>query len=289
MEFRRATTLDEALDVLDRGGEQVRVLAGGTDVMIQLPRGELEMGTLLHVEPIKELTSITSEDEIFIGSLATHRKIATSDVLANTHESIRTASGLVGGWQTQIAGTIGGNICNASPASDLAPPLLVHGAEVVLSSKQRGRRTLALQDFMLGRRQIAREPDELLVGFRLPAAQKNSEDIYIKVGRRSATEVAIVGLALRLSLAKDETVSDVRVAVCAAGPVPSRALATEDFLSGKRLSKKTLKVAGATLLSEYSPIDDIRASAEYRRSVLPRILESALTHCEAVITGERRK
>jgi len=287
MKFRRATSVDEALEVLDQGADDVRLLAGGTDVMIQLPRGEFKVGTLLHIEPIKELVGLQADDGIFIGSLTTHRELAGCGLLANTHESIRTAAGLVGGWQTQIAGTIGGNICNASPASDLAAPLLVHGANVVLLSKKRGRRELALEEFLLGRRAIARAPDELVAGFKLPPQNRESKDIYIKVGRRSATEVAIVGLALRLTLTKEQEVSDVRIAVCAAGPIASRAIATEEFLSGQRLSKETLRAAGDRLLSEYSPIDDVRASANYRCSVLPRVLESALLQCQAAISAEQ--
>ena len=284
MYFRQAKTLANALDELAEYGDEARILAGGTDVMIQLARNEISSPVLLHIEHIDELSKLEVNGQVMIGSLVSHRKLATSSELQKEYDCIRTAANLVGGWQTQIAGTIGGNICNASPAADLAAPLFVHGAVVTLQSKDRGSRELDLIEFLVGRRQTARKPDELLTRLRLESPPPRSSDIYIKVGRRSAMEIAIVGLALRLTLAEDgTTISDIRIATCAVGPVAKRANNTEQLLCGESLSKDLIKAAGEALVEESSPIDDIRGSQWYRRSVLPRVLEQALNQCQAQI------
>jgi CO/xanthine dehydrogenase FAD-binding subunit len=216
-----------------------------------------------------------------IGSLTTHRALATSTLLADDYDSIRTAAASVGGWQTQAVGTIGGNVCNASPAADLIPPLLVHGAKVKLLSQKRGERTLPLSGFLLGRRLTARKADELLTHISLETAPVRTADIYLKVGRRSAMEVAIVGLALRLSMSDDHsTISDVRIATCATGPVSRRAEAAEAELIGKYFSPALLRTAGEALVDTVAPIDDVRGSAAYRIMVLPRLLKRAVQICK---------
>ena len=252
--------------------------------MIQLARNEISSALLLHIEHIDELSKLEVNGQVTIGALVSHRKLATSSELQKEYDCIRTAANLVGGWQTQIAGTIGGNICNASPAADLAAPLLVHDAIVTLQSRDQGSRELDLNNFFLGRRQTAREPDELLTKIQLETVPPRSSDIYIKVGRRSAMEIAIVGLAVRLSLGEDgQTVSDIRIAACSVGPTPKRVVNTEGMIRGEPLTPNLIKAAGEALVEESSPIDDIRGSEWYRRSVLPRVLEQALNQCQAQI------
>ena len=164
MEFRRSGDLDEALTSLAELGDKAQVLAGGTDVMIQLERGEISPETLVHIERIEGMRSIAENGRLTLGALVTHTDLAQSPVLCDRYQSVARAASLVGGWQTQAVGTIGGNVCNASPAADLLPPLLVHDATVLLVSKDRGEREVPLGDFVVGRRTIAREPDELSLG-----------------------------------------------------------------------------------------------------------------------------
>ena len=285
MDFISVHTLDEAVAVLGRLGDDATVLAGGSDVMVQLERGDLRPSTLVHIEPLTELVGTERNGHLRLGALATHRTIATSPVVAQRHRSLAAAAALVGGWQTQAVGTIGGNIVNASPAADLIPPLLVHGATVTLSSSA-GDRTLALDSFITGRRQTARRGDELLTFVDLEEPPARTADSFVKVGRRSAMEVSIVAVAVRLTLAADTTtVEDVRIAVCSCGPRAFRAHDAERALLGQTIDADTLRAAGAVLLAQATPIDDVRASAAYRRRVLPRVLARAVAECAGTIRG----
>jgi carbon-monoxide dehydrogenase medium subunit len=175
-------------------------------------------------------------------------------------------------------GTLGGNVCNASPAADTLPPLLVADAEVELASKHRTR-AMALDDFVLGRRLVSREPDELLTAIRLPIAGQHTGEVYLKVAPRRAMEVALVGLAVRLSFDPSGAVTDARIAACAVGPRPMRARAAEQQLIGGTLDERTIRAAGELLAQQASPIDDARATARYRRQVLPGLLARAIAIC----------
>ena len=280
MEFLSVNTVEQALEVLASHGGGAAVLAGGTDVMIQLERHEIDPGFLIHVEHLAELSFIRKNGGLHIGALATHRRLAESASSDGEYTAISTAAAAIGGWQTQSVGTIGGNIGNASPAADLAAPLLVHNASVGLASRARGERRLALDDFLRGRRETAREPDELITDFQLEPQSGRTADVYLKVGRRSGMEVAIAGLAVRLTLDEDaETISEARVATCAVGPVARRAAEAEAILKGQKLETDVLRAAGEALAVSSSPIDDARASAAYRRRLLPGLLERGLRIC----------
>jgi len=286
MEFRRSGDLDEALASLAELGDKAQVLAGGTDVMIQLERGEISPETLVHIERIEGMRSIAENGRLTLGALVTHIDLAQSPVLCDRYQSVARAASLVGGWQTQAVGTIGGNVCNASPAADLLPPLLVHGANVLLASKDRGEREVPLADFVVGRRTIAREPDELVTGFSLDNSDSRTADIYKKVGRRGAMEVAIVGLAIRLSVDSTGTINDARIAVCSVAPVPFRAQAAEQALLGTKANSEETRTAAALILEQAEPIDDVRATARYRKMVLPRIFENAVDQCYSRVASD---
>ena len=281
MEFIGVHSIEEALQMLSRYGEDATILAGGTDVMTQLDRREIDTEVLLHIEALDELKKIElGNDRVEIGALATHRELAMMTLPYGDYTSIHSAAVSVGGWQTQAVGTIGGNICNASPAADLVPALLVHGAKVRLHSKKRGVRMLTLEEFLLGRRQTAREADELLTHISVEVLPKRTADVYLKVGRRSAMEVAIVGLALRMTMDEDfELIGDIRIATCATGPISRRARRAEDILKGERWSLERITDSGKALCRAVSPIDDVRGSAAYRMMVLPRLLERAMGQC----------
>ena len=150
MELSAVDSVDQALEELSRHGDRCQVLAGGTDVMMQLARGEIDPAVLLHVEGLADLRSVDLNGATRIGSLVTHRELLTG-VLGAGHDAVVESAATVGGLQTQAVGTIGGNVCNASPAADTLPALLVHDARLTLRSST-GSRTVALTDFLVGRR-----------------------------------------------------------------------------------------------------------------------------------------
>lgn len=275
-DFRSASEKSEALAWLNELGSDAQVLAGGTDVMIQYPRGELSPAVLLHIERVQELHGIRENGRVEVGALTTHAELAAG--LAHRSPALTEAARTVGGWQTQTVGTIGGNICNASPAADLLPPLLVGDAQVTLESA-RQTRTMPLSGFVEGRRQTARTPSELLTGISFEPISDRVGEVYLKVGRRGAMEVAIVGLAARLTFDSQGTIADARIAVCSVAPRPYRAADAEAALVGTRAEKKATAEAGSLLTDSASPIDDVRSIARYRVAVLAPLLERAIEIC----------
>jgi carbon-monoxide dehydrogenase medium subunit len=278
LRFCRAHSLEEALEWLSEWGEDGCLLAGGTDAMMQLKRGEIAPGALIYIEGIGTLSSISANGRTSIGALATHAALAASGEIASRQPALASAARLVGGWQTQAVGTVGGNICNASPAADLAPPLLVAGSQVTLASKG-GERRLPLDEFFLGRRATARRPDELLTAIDLEPLPPRSAECYLKLGRRGAMDVAVAGLAVRLTMGGGDTIAAARVAVCALAATPRRIPEAEAALAGARLEAGALADAGQALAAAVSPIDDARATASYRRRVLPGLLARAVLQC----------
>ncbi|MHA6793601.1 FAD binding domain-containing protein [Pseudonocardia bannensis] len=277
MELRAADSLDDALEVLSHRGDQCQVLAGGTDVMIQLARGEIAPAVLLHVEKLDELRGVEANGDTRLGPLVTHRDLAKG-LLGERFRSIAESAATVGGLQTQVVGTVGGNICNASPAADTLPALLVHDAQVTLRSSAASR-TVPLQDFVVGRRATTRGPDELLTAITLVTPGERTGDVYLKVGRRSAMEVAIVGLAMRLAFDPDGTVNDARIALASVGPCPMRSADAEAALVGGGLEPDSIDAAADAVLRDITPMDDVRGSAAYRRRVIPGLLRKAADLC----------
>ena len=277
MKVRRVATTEEALEVLAEFGDAAQPVAGGTDVMIQLARNEISPDLLVPIHELGELSTIETNGGARIGSLITHEALA-GGVLGSSYRSVAEAALTVGGWQTQTVGTLGGNICNASPAADTLPPLLVHDAEVLLRSK-RQKRSLSLGDFIVGRRETMRQPDELLMSVSLAPAAERSGDVYLKVGRRGAMEVAIVGYAMRLVFDDDETVSEARIALASVAAAPVRARSAESLLEGRALDGALLDDVSEAVLDEIDPIDDIRASARYRRLLIPGLTRRAAGVC----------
>ena len=277
MELYAADCLDDALGVLADRGDRCQVLAGGTDVMIQLSRGEIAPAVLLHVEKIGALRGVEANGVTRLGPLVSHRDLAKG-LIGDRFQAVAESAATVGGLQTQAVGTIGGNICNASPAADTLPALLVHDAQVTLRSSA-GSRTLALEEFVVGRRATTRAADELLTEIILADPGEDSGDVYLKVGRRSAMEVAIVGLAMRLAFDAEGVVREARVALASVGPRPLRSTTAEAVLVGSRLEPAALEEATHAVLLDVTPVDDLRGTADYRRRVIPGLLHRAADIC----------
>lgn len=276
--FIDARSLDEALDTLRRHGDEVTVLAGGTDVMVQYLRGDIRPPGLLHVRRVQDLRGRALGERTRLGALTTHWEIRSDPDLRRSHPGLAEAAATVGGRQTQNAGTLAGNVVNASPAADLVPVLLVSDSEVELVAPG-GRRSLALDDFILGRRVTARQPDELVSALTLAPLADRSAETYVKLGRRHAMEVAIVGLAARMSFDGDGGVTDVRIALGSVGPKPFRCTDAESRLRGTRLEPEAVRESAELLTACATPIDDSRATAGYRRRVLPSLLARAVDTC----------
>ncbi len=278
MEFIDTHDLSEALAALDERGEDATVLAGGTDVVVQMLAGDIRPAALVHIRPLAELGGIASNDRTDIGALTTHWELGTSFLIREDHRALAEAALTVGGRQTQNVGTIAGNVVNASPAADLLPALLVANAQVTAVSSS-GRRSLPLEEFLVDRKRTALAPNELVTSISLERPAARTGETYLKVGRRAAMEVALVGLAVCVRLDEDDAIADARIAVCAVGPKAVRVHEAEAALVGTRGEDAAVAEAGGLLQGAARPIDDVRGTARYRRRVLPELLARAVSEC----------
>lgn len=285
MEFHTAGSIDEALACLADAGNEAQIVAGGTDVMIQHMRREISPSMFLHVGRLGDMEGLTLNGAHSIGALTTHRRLATDPLISAAFPALADAASTVGSWQTQEVGTLGGNLCNASPAADTVAPLLIADAKVELR-RASGVRRLSLDEFLLGRRKTARLPDELLTAIIATPPGERSGETYLKLGRRSAMEVAIAGLAVRLTFDAEGKVAAARVVACAVAPRAYRATEAERILEGSLLDTEAVTEAGRALAESATPIDDPRASASYRRRVLPGLLSRAVGTCRNRALGQ---
>ena len=285
MRFCRVRSVAEAVDELSRWGTEGRILAGGTDVMPQHLRGEQSPAALIDISGIDGLQGISEVGgATSVGALVTLRRLATASLVQLRHPALAQAAAVVGAWQTQTVATVGGNVCTAAPWADTLPALLVADAQLTLVSKS-GRRRMSLGEFLAGPGATALRPTELLRAIELEPLGERSAEGYIKVGRRSAMDLAVVGVALRLSVTPSSVVSDVRIAVCGGTRSPHRVPRAEAALVGTQLVDGRLDCAeaGAELASAAAP--ERAKAAEYRRRVLPGLLSRLAERCVAGISG----
>lgn len=268
-------SIDEVITNLSKYGSGCVILAGGTDVMIQQRRGDINTDRFLHIEKIASLKGIAIDDKIRIGAITSHRTIAQSELIRQFNPSLALSSATVGSWQTQVAGTLGGNICNASPAADTIPALLVANAVISLRSLGKHRK-VRIEDFILGRRKTSRIEDEIVTEISIDPLPENSFEQYCKVGPRSSMEVALSGVAVRITFNEASEVAHAAIAVCAVGPTPFRSHSAETELIGSKLNNIDIFNAAVKLSEEIKPLDDFRASARYRKQVTSSMLVNIL-------------
>lgn len=271
--IRFPKTLAEALRLQAAEKTRGRLLAGGTDLMVQWASGVPAPALATSVWNLPELTTLEiCGDIIEIGAGVTHARLAGNKEVRRHLPALAAAAATVGAAQIQARGTLGGNAANASPAGDTAPALLVTGGTVVLASLA-GAREVPLAQFWTGYRQIAARPDEIIVAFRLPKRGKAAER-FRKIGTRQAQAISKVMAASRILVEKGRIVS-AAIALGSVAPTPIRLLAVEAFLAGKELSPTVIDEA-EFLARSVQPISDIRSTAEYRRWASGRLVRDAL-------------
>jgi CO/xanthine dehydrogenase FAD-binding subunit len=268
--LRPARTLDEAVRLLADQPGVWRPLAGGTDVMVQLAAGTLSHRQYISVWGIRELRGIEVDaDVVTIGALTTFSDILHHETLRAEFPLLGRAAADTGGIANQNRGTIAGNIANASPAADTPPALLVYDAQLDLASV-RGRRTVPYGRFHTGYKQMDLAPDELITAVRLPRL-RGWHQHYRKVGARRAQAISKVCFA-GAALVESGRIADIRLAFGSVAPTVVRAFGAETTLRGGGLDERVFDRAGAALLAELSPIDDVRSTAAYRRRVAVNLL-----------------
>jgi CO/xanthine dehydrogenase FAD-binding subunit len=267
------TRLEAAYALLaDTDGAPWRPIAGGTDLLVQIT-GELgePPARIIDLWELDELRGIGVEkDALVLGALTTYTEIRRSPIVAEFVPVLAEAAATIGAVQIQNRGTIGGNVVNASPAGDTLPILLALDAEMVLGSAG-GERTVPAGAFWPSYRTTARRDDELLLRVRIPL-DRDRQARFRKVGTRRAQAISKVVMALAWRGPDDGPWSDVRLALGSVAATTVRAPATEAVLEGARPTRVVADAAAAALTNELQPIDDVRSSADYRRSVAGRVL-----------------
>jgi len=270
--YLRPTELSDALAALSGG--HVKILAGGTDLYPSYV-GKPFPDNVLDVSGLDELRGIVDRDDHWlIGALTTWSELIHTD-LPPCFDGLKQAAREVGGIQIQNAGTICGNICNASPAADGVPPLLTFDARVQLASAS-GARSLALEDFILGNRKTARRPDELVTNLIVPKLPPDTTGAFLKLGARRYLVISIAMVAVMITPDGEGRIADARVAVGACSPVARRLPALESALAGRPCDANLGQVATAEHMAPLAPIDDVRGTGEYRRGAALTIVRRAL-------------
>jgi xanthine dehydrogenase iron-sulfur cluster and FAD-binding subunit A len=269
------TTLDETLRLLARHGKEARLVAGGTDILIELERKIRAPQILIDISHIPGLDRIDFKKGAFhLGPLVTHHQAVASPEIVTHAYPLARACWEVGAPQIRNRGTIAGNLITASPANDTIVPLRVLSATVTLQSV-RGKRTLLLHDFYKGVRKTAMADDEMLVDIFFPAMSNEERGTFIKLGLRRAQAISVVNIAAILELHRDAIVK-ARIAFGSVAPTIVRAPEVENYLVGKSLTDEVIQQAGELALNAAKPIDDVRGPADYRVEQLRVLTRRAL-------------
>ena len=283
LEYRRFSSLEDALRFLSERPD-AKIVAGGTDLVVQMRMGKLKPSTVADIRGIRELRGIRESDEgLEIGALTTIEEIRESSLVERLAPPLWEAAQEFATWQIRNMGTLGGNLCNASPAADTAPPLMVLGARV-RTARLGGGRTIPIEEFFRGPGETILEKGELLTHVHIPRPGDSEGHAFQRLGRRVAHILSIVSAAAAVGV-EDGRIGWVRVALGSVAPTPVRARTVERELTGKTPSRDLIKSASEKVLNDIKPISDVRASAEYRRAMsvvlVRRVLEKALRRAGA--------
>jgi carbon-monoxide dehydrogenase medium subunit len=275
--FVKPKTLSELLEIKNKEAGDGLILAGGTNLLIYIRDGSIKGGTLLDISDLPELRGVRLEKGLVqIGAAETMSRLLNSNVLRKTLPFIPEVLKKFANPLVRNTSTIGGNIADASPIADSAPPLLVLGAQVVAASVS-GERTIQLDEFFINPRETRLKPDEVLVRFLVPVPGEG-QGTFIKLGLRRGTSCSVTSVAVWLVREKD-VVKDIHIALGGVAPRPVRAPKTEALFLGKSLEPQLIDITSESVVEEINPITDVRGSAEYRREVSPKILARAVKIC----------
>ena len=275
--YHSVSSVEEALALLYHHGSEARIVAGGTDLIIEMERGQHpQLKTLIDITRVPNLDRIAlKDDRIVLGPLVTHNHVVASELVRQRALPLAQASWEVGAPQIRNRATVAGNLITASPANDTITPLIALEAEVTLTSLA-GERTIKLADFYSGFRETVLRPDELLREIRIPPLDDDQRGLFLKLGLRRAQAISVVDAAVVVRLDRMGRVSDARIALGSVAATIVRAPAAEAHLAGKRLKADIIAEAGRLASESVKPIDDIRGSAEYRAEMVKILVARAL-------------
>lgn len=278
-EYLAPKDVNEVCSLLQKHAEKARVIAGGTDLLIHMRHRVLTPQCLIGLKNLSELGRVSHKEgqELRLGPLVTHEAIVRNPVIRERFGALWTACSKVGTPNIRNMGTLGGNLCNAAPSADTAPPLIACRALVKVMGLA-GERSLPLEEFFIGPGKTSLQSGEILVEIEVPSPPPRSGMAYLKLPVRTAVDIAAVGVAVFITLdAMNDSCQDVRIALGAVAPTPFRSRRAEEIMRGEMMTDAVIQKAAQIASEECHPrIGSIRASVEYRRSMVEVLTKQAI-------------
>ncbi len=268
-----------------QSGERAQILAGGTDLLVQMRSTDASPRMIVDIKKIAETNRLEiGTDEVYIGSAIPSAALYENAELRALLPGLLEASDLIGSTQVQGRATVGGNLCNASPAGDSIPAMIAIGAVCDIANANGGRQ-MAVEDFVTGVGQNALADGEFLLGLKIPTPTANSRDAYLRFIPRTEMDIAVAGCGVNLTVESDGTCSAARVGIGAVAPTPLLVPAAANALVGTKLDEAALRAAGEACTDASSPISDKRGTAEYRLKVVAVLCRRAVAIAQSRATG----
>ncbi len=282
--YEAPSTVDQAVKLLAAKGDKARVLCGGTDILIQMRAGVRKPEQLVDVKAIAELRRISfdAKSGLKLGAAVPCIEIYENQAVHQHYPGLAEAAHLIGSVQIQSRASVGGNLCNGSPAADTTPALIALGAVAHIVGAK-GERDVPVEKFVLSPGRTVLEPGELLIEIRIPAPAAHSSDAYLRFIPRNEMDIAVVGVGAAVTLDGDKCTA-AHIGLGAVGPTPIVATKAAQSLVGKKLDDAAIEAAGKLAAAAASPIDDMRGTAEYRSEIT-----AVLTRRTLKIAAERAR
>ncbi len=270
--YLEPSTLSEAISLMDQYDGKARVLAGGTDLIIQMKQRKLTPEYVINLKNIPDLSYIEYDGKgLRIGPLVTHSSVANSAIIREKFPLLVDAVLAVGVVQTRNRGTVAGNLCNASPSADTPPALIALGAKLKLVSSE-GEKIINVENFFAGPFSTVLKSKEVLAEIQIPHLPPRSGGAYLWLPKITAVDETLVGVGVLIAADSDKVCTEARIGLGSVSPTPIRAYKTEGFLKGKRIENGLLVKAGEIAAEESSP----RSREEYRREMVKVFVKRAL-------------
>ena len=286
--YEAPNTVNDAVKLLAAHGEQARPLCGGTDLIIQLRAGVRRPEYVVDIKNIREMRRIefSMQHGLRLGAAVSCIEVYENGDMRKYYPGLTEAAHLIGSLQIQSRASVGGNLCNGSPAADTTPALIALGAKCRVAGPS-GERIVPVEDFCTAPGRTVLQPGELLVEFQISSPARNSSDAYLRFIPRNEMDIAVVGVGASVTLdLSDDRISAARIGLGAVGPTPIFAREASQALAGKRISDEAIEQAAQLAIAATSPIDDMRGTAEFRRHVTGVLTRRSLANAiERARTG----
>lgn len=275
-ETYKASTKKEALELLEKYGEQAKIIAGGTDMVIELRNNKINPDVIIDISSIDEIRYIKEDDgHILLGAATTFTDVAYSELLDERLSGLKKSARLVGSPLIRNRGTIGGNICHGSPAADIVPPLLALNAMVTIESSDNTREE-RLEDIFLGKGHVDLKSGEMLTGIKFKKPEENQKVGFSKLGLRNALAISRICIAVYIDMNEDNTIKDIRVASGALGVNGMRERLVEYTLRGLEMNKDTIELGAQKIVESVEDRLKGRSSLEYKGKAVKSLFIEAM-------------